>query len=265
VSSSALDKVLRLAAPSAATPAAPDAADLVRLAAASIDRLALVLAKKSDPDNDGDNDASAAGDTDKDYAGKGAKRKKPLKKKAKGKTPDDDEDEDDEDDEEGQGDDEMGYARELVLEAMVALSQVEGGELVSLSVLTAAERRSPSAHTISGSTDYPIPDKAHLAAAVARFKQGKLAGHSEEEVKRHILSRARALGETVELASEVPAASVVLSLARGGEALLHMDHGPHTGEHEHPHRVVNVHSHSHFHNNDSRHACGEGMYPGAVY
>jgi hypothetical protein len=72
-------------------------------------------------------------------------------------------------------------------------------QLLRLAVLTAAERKKPSAHTIGDSDDYPIPDAAHLSAAVARYKQGALAGHSEDEVKRHILSRARALGKQVDL------------------------------------------------------------------
>jgi hypothetical protein len=259
---SALDKVLQLAQ---TAPAAPDAADLVRLAADRLDQVAVLLAKSGkDPDNDGDDDSTAAGDTDKDYfTPKGKKRKKPLGKKAKAAEEDDDAEGDEDDDED------VAASRALVLEAMVALSQVQGGEVVSLSVLTMDERRKPSAHTISGSTDYPIPDKVHLAAAVARFKQGKLAGHSEEEVRRHIMARARALGETVDLAAPDVAATVI-ALARGGfngpkypavkERLIAMDHGPHTGTHSHPHRVVEVHEHEHMHNGDARHSCGDGGY-----
>jgi hypothetical protein len=268
---SALDKVLRLAQPDA-VPAAPDAADLVRMAAERLDRIALLLAKKTekDPDGDGDDDSNAKGDTDHDFWTKGGKKKKP-KKKGKAGDSDDDADEDDygkEDDEE------VAASRRLVLEAMVALSQVEGGEFVSLSVLTMDERRKPAAHTIGDSTDYPIPDKVHLAAAVARYKQGKFAGHSQDEVRRHIMSRARALGEQVDLAVAVPAATTVITLARGFNGpkfpgrepgMVPMDHGPHTGTHSHPHRVVNVHDHEHMHNGDSRHSCGEGTYPGSVY
>lgn len=273
VSASALDRVLQFAQPAPA--AAPDAVDLVRMAADRLEHVALLLAKASkDPDDDGDDDTSAAGDTDKDYfTPKGKKRKKPLRKKANGKSgPDDDGDDEGEDEDD---DEEVTASRALILEAMVALSQVQGGEFISLSVLTMDERRKPSAHTIAGSTDYPIPDKGHLAAAVARFKQGKLAGHSEEEVRRHILSRARALGETVDLAGP-NAAATVIALARGGfngpkypvgkERLIPMEHGPHTGTHSHPHRVTEVHDHEHMHNGDSRHSCGEGgVYPGSVY
>lgn len=82
----------------------------------------------------------------------------------------------------------------------LSLSGTQPGEhMLRLAVLTTAERRRPSAHTIGDSTDYPIPDKVHLSAAVARYKQGKLAGHPKDEVRRHILSRARALGEQVDL------------------------------------------------------------------
>jgi hypothetical protein len=265
---SALDKVLRLAQPDA-VPAAPDAVDLVRLAAESLNRISLLLAKKSgkDPDDDGDDDSTAKGDTDNDFWSKKGKKKKPPKKKGKAGDSDDEGDDEDDDDED------VAASRVMVLEAMVALSQVEGGEFVSLSVMTMDERRKPGAHTISGSTDYPIPDKVHLAAAVARYKQGKFAGHSQDDVRRHILSRARALGEQVDLAVAVPAATTVIALARGfngpkypaQEKMIAMDHGPHSGEHDHPHRVTNVHSHSHTHNGDSRHSCGEGNYPGSVY
>jgi len=72
-------------------------------------------------------------------------------------------------------------------------------QTLRLAVLTTAERKKPSAHTIPGSDDYPIPDRGHLTAAIARYKQGALAGHSKDEVRRHILSRARALGVQVDL------------------------------------------------------------------
>lgn len=91
--------------------------------------------------------------------------------------------------------------------AILALSKLslppslDGGTL-QLSVLTAEERRKPSAHTISGSEDYPIPDKGHLQAAIARYKEGKLAGHSKDEVRKHILSSARRLGVEVDLVAE---------------------------------------------------------------
>ena len=72
-------------------------------------------------------------------------------------------------------------------------------ETVSLSVLTIAERKKASAHTIPDSTDYPIPDVGHLRAAIARFKEGKYAGHSKAEVRAHILKAAKRLGVTVDL------------------------------------------------------------------
>jgi hypothetical protein len=54
-------------------------------------------------------------------------------------------------------------------------------------------------------------------------------------------------------------AQTVIRLARGGPDVA-MEHGPMSGEHDHPHRVANVHSHKHTHNGDSRHACGDPGY-----
>jgi hypothetical protein len=84
----------------------------------------------------------------------------------------------------------------------VALSADYGDEF-GLSVLSQAERDREKAlgHTIAGTDDFPIPDKAHLSAAIARYKQGKLAGHPEEVVRRHILKHARRLGVDVELSA----------------------------------------------------------------
>lgn len=158
-----------------------------------------------DPDHDGDDDSSPSGDTDHDYAGKG-KGPKPKGKKppfgGKGKKPfgkkgddeDDDEDEDDDNEDEPQAKKKVKAAA-LAADAISALSEL----YVPLSVLTAAERKKPSAHTIPGSEDYPIPDEGHLSAAVARYKEGKFAGHSASEVKKHILSRAKALGKQVDI------------------------------------------------------------------
>lgn len=83
----------------------------------------------------------------------------------------------------------------------LTVGSFEEEQEIRLAVLSAAERRKPSAHTISGSEDYPIPDAGHLTAAVARYKQGALAGHSKSEVRSHICSRARALGKNVEICS----------------------------------------------------------------
>lgn len=80
----------------------------------------------------------------------------------------------------------------------IGLTPVQPDEqLIRLAVLTTAQRKKPSAHTIPGSDDYPIPDKVHLTAAIARYKQGAFAGHSKEEVAAHIRSSARRLGEPV--------------------------------------------------------------------
>jgi hypothetical protein len=270
VSTDALEKVLRLAQPAAVV---PEASDFIREAAEDLDRLALLLAQQAEDDDeddeqgDGDDDSSDEDDDEDDDAPpKGKKKPKAgrggnvppwLKNKAgKGGPPS-----------KGSGKKQKIQAsRQLVLEAMVALSQVQGGEVVSLSVLTAAERKKPSAHTIPGSDDYPIPDKAHLGAAKARYRQGKLAGHSDSEVRNHINRQAKRLGEPGldDEDSEKVAASALLTLARGGGhgQEVAMDHAPFTGEHDHPHRVVNVHSHKHTHNGDSRHACGDSRSMG---
>lgn len=262
-----LDKVLRLAS----APERPaDASELVRLASENLERLALLLASADeDDDGEGDDEDDEDEDQDDDEDGPPKKGKKPSFVKGKkpafgGKGGDDSKG--------GKGDgkkvppwlakkqEKVKASRALVLDAMVALSQLGGGEVLSLSVLTQAEREKPSAHTIPGSTDFPIPDKVHLAAAVARYKQGKLAGHSQDEVARHIRTQAKRLGEMVDLTAPDLNQAVIL-LARGGsDQAVAMEHGPMSGEHEHPHRVVNVHSHRHTHNGDSRHACGDPGY-----
>jgi hypothetical protein len=134
--------------------------------------------------------------------------------------------------------------------------------LLSLSVLTAEDRRKPSAHTLGDSEDYPIPDEAHLSAAVARYKQGKLAGHSKEEVVAHIRSRARALGKTVDLSTGTgldEAADLVVGLARAAghaAAEIAMHHGPFTGSHSHSHFKSDAHDHPHSHYGDNSHDAG---------
>jgi hypothetical protein len=95
-----------------------------------------------------------------------------------------------------------GNSEDEKAEALLLLSDMSDEDAIALSVLTQAEREKPSAHTIPGSTDYPIPDKGHLQAAIARFKQGKLAGHSRKEVKAHILKHARRLGVEVDLGGD---------------------------------------------------------------
>lgn len=242
---SSLDKVLRLASTPSTASIESEGAEFVRAAGQDLEELVRVLLADSDDDDD-DSDEDDDEDEDDDDAPKGKKKPPWLGKKGSKK---------------------KVAATALILDAMVALSQLEGGEAVSLSVLTAAQRRKPSAHTIPGTEDYPIPDKGHLGAAVARYKQGKLAGHPEAVVRKHILSRAKALGETVDLVGP-PAAGVVLALARGtlpSPPSVPMEHGPHTGVHSHPHRVVNVHEHEHYHNHDSSHRCGEGRMSSMEY
>ncbi len=245
-----LDKVLRLAA--GHVPAETPAASYIRAAAQDLDELALLLAKASDEDDDQDDDGEGDDDSDSDEDDdedddnpKGKKKFKPFKKgKKKAK------------------DGDKVKAAALVLDAMVALHSLQGGENVSLSVLSQKDREKPSAHTIPGTTDYPIPDKAHLSAAVARYKEGKLAGHPAAVVKKHILSAAKRLGETVELTEEDD--RVVLLGLTGkrqdkvpADVMVAMEHGPHTGSHMHPYRASHVVNAEHMHNHDSQHDRSE--------
>jgi hypothetical protein len=215
----------------------------VRAAAKDLDELALLLAGADNGDGEDDDDEDDDED-DEDDSPKGKKKgpkgkKVPpwlAKKGAKGK-----------------GD--KVKASSLVLDAMVHLSYVSGGETVSLSVLTQKEREKPSAHTIPGSTDFPIPDETHLSAAVREYHAGNLAGHSEAEVKKHILAEAKRLGKQVDLTAQ-DNRTVLLRLAgkaAPGMGMAPMEHGPHNGAHSHPHREVRVVDGEHYHNNDSRH------------
>jgi hypothetical protein len=135
-------------------------------------------------------------------------------------------------------------------------------ETIGLSVLTAKGRKQAKTdgYTIAGSDDYPIPDKAHLSAAVGRYKEGAFAGHPSGTVKAHILKHARRLGVEVELV-----APAVLSQIRDGEATVFlaappedqdvpMHHAPFTGKHRHAHETTMAHGHDHEHHGDSDHA-----------
>jgi len=144
--------------------------------------------------------------------------------------------------------------------------RIAAGTLLELSVLTAEERRKPSAHTLGDSDDYPIPDEGHLKAAVARYKEGKLAGHSKSEVAAHIRSRARALGKTVDLAGPLSleeAAELVVLAKQVGDGGIIMNHGPFTGTHAHGHFQSGVHSHPHQHFGDNHHDGGPQHRPGS--
>lgn len=83
--------------------------------------------------------------------------------------------------------------------AILDLAAMRPSGTVSLSVLSMDERRKDSAHTIPGTTDFPVPDVAHRRAAIARFKEGKLAGHSSAEVRSHIMKAAKRLGVQIDL------------------------------------------------------------------
>lgn len=121
-----------------------------------------------------------------------------------------------------------------------------------LAVLSTAERKKPGAHTIAGSTDFPIPDRGHLQAAIARYKQGALAGHSKDEVAAHIRSRAKALGVEVDLSNTQCGPPVLLELARGKAAVLGMAQC--SSEHHPP--MHGTHEHAHTHSNDASHGTG---------
>jgi len=138
-------------------------------------------------------------------------------------------------------------------------------DLVCLSVLTAEGRQKAKAagYTIAGSDDYPIPDKVHLSAAVARYKQGKFAGHPASVVKSHILKHARRLGTEVDLAAPSllnkfrdGEAAVFLAAPPPGAQDIPMHHAPFTGTHSHAHSVSMVHGHDHSHQGDNMHGGG---------
>lgn len=139
--------------------------------------------------------------------------------------------------------------------------------LAALSTLTAEDRKKPSAHTLGDSDDYPIPDKAHLSAAVARYKQGKLAGHSKSEVAAHIRSRAKALGESVDLAGgsglDEAAEAFALAAKPVGDGGIPMNHGPFNGTHVHTHFQSAAHAHPHQHAGDNNHNGGPLHRPGS--
>lgn len=145
----------------------------------------------------------------------------------------------------------------------ISLAAGEPGSALALAVLTTADRKKKSAHTIPGSTDFPIPDRGHLMAAIARYKQGALAGHSKAEVAAHIRSRAKALGIEVNLShpalpvdaleEELAGSSVILSLAAAAAQGVPMNHPPMRGRHGHAHAVLMVHDHEHDHMGDSSH------------
>lgn len=157
-------------------------------------------------------------------------------------------------------------AAQLVLAALADLDGAAGQLFIEMTgpvpegvlafaAMTTEARKKPSAHTIPGSTDFPIPDKHHLSLAVGRYHAGDLAGHSKEEVASHIRGRARALGETVDLATALVDTPVLLELARGAAAVVPMTIM--ASEHHEP--MHGTHAHAHTHSGDSSH----GMEPGA--
>lgn len=84
--------------------------------------------------------------------------------------------------------------------AVLDMASMRPSETVSLSVLSMAEKHAlaRTGQAMPGG-DYPIPDIGHLRAAIVRFKEGKLAGHSRDQVRAHILKHAGRLGVEVSL------------------------------------------------------------------
>ena len=83
------------------------------------------------------------------------------------------------------------------MDAPVTLS----GDVLELSV-SMEERRSLAKEdkALGPEGDFPIPDKGHLISAIARYKQGRLAGHPKSAVHAHIVKNAKRLGVAVTLA-----------------------------------------------------------------
>jgi hypothetical protein len=145
-----------------------------------------------------------------------------------------------------------------VLAGEVICAVAGDGENFQLAVLTQAQRDryATTGVALSGGA-YPIPDKGHLAAAVARYKQGAHAGHSAGSIKSHILKRAKALGVSVSLTVMEDLASgeasVFLAAPPAGGNDIPMHHAPFTGTHEHAHSVTMTHGHAHSHQDDNSH------------
>jgi hypothetical protein len=78
--------------------------------------------------------------------------------------------------------------------AVLALAAMDEDDGLELAVSAEARQKYAKSGVALGSGAYPIPDSSHLAYAKQQFKGGHLAGHSAEEVRKHINSRARALG-----------------------------------------------------------------------
>lgn len=243
---SALEKVLRLAEE---PELAPDPSELVRAACEDLDRAAYLLASDDeDDDGEGDDDSDDSGGGHSGHPAYKALVKKgvPAAKASKMCAMSDKKKQ-------------VKASQAAVLGAMIALSALAGGEEVSLSVLTAEGRRkaAKAGYTIPGSEDYPIPDAVHLAAAVARYKQGKFAGHPASTVRAHILKHARRLGKQVELSMAPP--PPVLALARGSAAsVMAMHHAPYSGTHSHGHYHQVPVDHEHTHNGDNDHSRHDG-------
>ena len=78
--------------------------------------------------------------------------------------------------------------------AVLALAAMAEDDALELAVSAEARQKYAKSGVAMGSGAYPIPDSSHLAYAKQQFKAGHLAGHSAEEVRKHINARARALG-----------------------------------------------------------------------
>jgi hypothetical protein len=106
-----------------------------------------------------------------------------------------------------------GNSEDEKCEALIALSDaiaacdvpvsLSASDVLELSV-SAAERRALAGkgEALGPEGDFPIADRGHLVSAIARFKQGRYAGHSRAAVREHILKNARRLGVRVDLGSD---------------------------------------------------------------
>ncbi len=154
---SALDKVLRLAAPEAGP--ADDAEELVRAAADRLNELALLLAD-TDDDGDGEDDDEDEDDDDPKAKGKGKKaakgKKVPPWLAKKGAKADQDDGK------------KKVKASALVQEAMVALSALQGGESLLRGLELASESDSELLMRLAG--------KGSAASQAVAMEHGRFNG-----------------------------------------------------------------------------------------
>lgn len=163
-----------------------------------------------------------------------------------------------------------GKVDEIVKVLCLTPPAPEGDDLFGLAVLTTAQRdRMASTGVAMPGGHFPIPDKGHLQAAIARYKQGAHAGQDAGKIKAHIVKRAKALGVT-----DLNLSRPVLPQALNGDVIafaaavmggVAMQHSPMTGTHTHDHPAMpHVHGHEHSHMADNEHGGDmHGQNPGS--